>query len=310
MHSMRLRTTQGPLASDQLGSILAHEHVVADLRPLGERESSLAHPIDAIRTLIEPEVRAALAVGVTAIVEATPVGVGRRADAIEAISKVTGMPFALATGIYREPWVPDWVRRSSSARLTDWMLGELQDRVAGTDTPAAWIKLSAGDGGMTAEEERILRAAARAAVETGCAIGSHTTLAEVVEAQLDILEDENVPADRFVWIHAQVEPDAAHRRELADRGCWIELDWIGRWPTDEEYAVLISDLIEADLTDRILLSQDCGWYDPANPDGGLACGPYTGMHERFLPLLRERGFDEEILVQLTVDNPFRAFSRP
>ncbi len=83
--------------------MLAHEHVVADLRPLGEHELSLAHPIDAIRALIEPEVRAALAVCVTAIVEETPVGAGRRADAVEAISKATGMPFALATGINREP---------------------------------------------------------------------------------------------------------------------------------------------------------------------------------------------------------------
>ncbi|MGK3952269.1 hypothetical protein ACLKM7_08090 [Microbacterium sp. I2] len=81
---------------------------------------------------------------------------------------------------------------------------------------------------------------------------------------------------------------------------------MGRWPTDDEYAVLISDLVEADLTDRILLSQDYGWYDPGDPDGGLACGPYTRMHERFLPLLRERGFDEEILERLTVINPSRA----
>jgi predicted metal-dependent phosphotriesterase family hydrolase len=74
---MRLMTTQGSLGSNQVGAMLAHEHVVADLRPLGEHESSLLHPIDAIRALIEHEVRAALAVGVTAIVEATPVGVGR-----------------------------------------------------------------------------------------------------------------------------------------------------------------------------------------------------------------------------------------
>lgn len=307
---MRLITTQGPLASHQLGPILAHEHVVADLRPLAEREPSAAHPIDAIRAVIEPEVRAALGVGITAIVDATPVGVGRRADAVEAISKATGMPFALATGIYREPWVPEWVRRSSSAQLTEWMLGELQERVAGADTPAAWIKVSAGDQVMTPEEERILRAAARAAVETGCVIGSHTTRAEVVEAQLDVLEEEGVPAERYIWIHSQAEPDAVRRRELARRGCWIELDWIGRWPTDDEYVVLISDLVEAGLTDRILLSQDCGWYDPADPRGGLACGPYTRMHERFLPLLRKRGFEERILERLTVDNPFRAFSRP
>ena len=307
---MHLVTTQGRFTADQLGSVLPHEHVVADLRPLGAREPEQTHSIDAIRSLIEPEVRAALAAGVTAIVEATPVGVGRRADAIAAISTATGMPFALATGIYREPWVPDWARRSSSAGLTEWMLGELLDRVDGTDTPAAWIKVSAGDEGMTAEEERILRAAARAANETGCAIGSHTTRADVVVSQLDVLESEDFSADRFVWIHAQAEHESARRRELAHRGCWIEFDWIGSWPTDDEYVVMISDLIEADLGDRILLSQDCGWYDPANPAGGLASGPYTGVNLRFIPLLRSRGFDESTLTGFTVDNPFHAFARP
>lgn len=307
---MELVTTLGRFSAEQLGAILPHEHVVAELRPLDEREPDDAHPIEAIRALIEPEVRAAQAVGVTAIVEATPAGVGRRADAIEAISRATGMPFALATGVYREPWVPDWVMESSSAGLTEWMLGELQDRIAGSETPAAWIKLSAGDDAMTEEEERILRAAARAAVETGCAIGSHTTRAEVVETQLGVLEAEGFPAERFVWIHSQAESDPARRREIARRGCWVEFDWIGLWPTDEEYAVMVEDLVDAGHADRILVSQDCGWYDPGNPGGGLGRGPYTGVHERFLPLLRRRGFDDALIARLTVDNPFRAFARP
>jgi phosphotriesterase-related protein len=305
----RLVTTLGDLAAHELGAILPHEHIVGDLRPLSERMPDERHPVEAIRALMEPEVRAAQRVGVTAIVDATPVGVGRRPDAIEAISRETGMPIAMATGVYREPWVPDWVRDSSSSRLTDWMLQELHHGIHRGTTRAAWIKLSAQDDGMTAEEERILRAAARAGRETGCAIGSHTFSADVVHSQLDVLESEGFPPERFIWIHAQVEPDVQKHLELARRGCWVEYDGIGYEPTFEEYIRLIELLGEHGFSGQILVSQDSGWYDPGAPDGGLARGPFTTVHDVFLPLLRGAGFDEAFVERLTVENPFRAYAR-
>jgi phosphotriesterase-related protein len=249
-------------------------------------------------------VRAALGVGVTAIVEATPIGVGRRADAVEAISAATGMPFVVATGVYREPWIPSWVRELTSSELTEWMLGELEDGIAGTTTRAGWIKLSAGDDGITPEEERILRAAARAAIAAGCAIGSHTVRADVVESQLDVLESEGFPADRFVWIHAQAEAIRSRHLDLARRGCWIEYDWIGMSPSLDEYVALVGALAKAGHEDRILLSQDSGWYDPANPAGGLAQGPFTTVHEQFVPALLSAGFGQTFVDLVTMRNPF------
>jgi hypothetical protein len=53
---------------------------------------------------------------------------------------------------------------------------------------AGWIKLSAGDDGLTPTETKILRAAARAAKATGSVIGSHTIGGLVVRDQLDILD--------------------------------------------------------------------------------------------------------------------------
>lgn len=306
----RLVTTLGDLAADDLGAILPHEHIVGDLRPLSDRSPGERHPVEAIRALMEPEVRAAQRVGVTAIVDATPVGVGRRPDAIEAISRETGMPFAMATGVYREPWVPDWVRASSSSELTDWMLQELLHGIHRGTTRAAWIKLSAQDDGMTAEEERILRAAARAAVQTGCAIGSHTISADVVHTQLDVLESEGFPAERFIWIHAQIEPDAQKHLEVARRGCWVEYDAIGIEPSFDEYIRLIDLLAGKGFSEQILLSHDSGWYDPAAPEGGLARGPFTTLHNEFIPLLRDAGFEAPFVECLTVENPFRAYARP
>ena len=67
-------------------------------------------------------------------------------------------------------------------------------------------------------------------------------------------------------------------------------------------------LLEAGLGDHLLLSQDRGWYDPALPGGGEP-KPYTYLSEKFLPKLQARGVDEEMIEQLTVNNPFRAFAR-
>ncbi|GHF26621.1 phosphotriesterase [Pseudolysinimonas yzui] len=306
---MNLVTTLGGLAMDDLGQVLPHEHVVADFRALREREPRSAHPVRAISSLIEPEVLQALSRGVTAIVDATPVGIGRRPDAVEAISTATGMPFCMATGVYREPWIPGWIRDLSYTELVDWLMTELTDRVVGGSVPAGWIKLSASDDGMAPEERRILRAAARAGQLAGAAIGSHSTGADLVEAQLDLLESEGFPADRFIWIHAQLEPDRNRHRALAQRGCWIEYDGVGVWPRLEEYVSLISDLADDGFADRILVSQDAGWYNPGDPGGGLVNGPYTRVHDQLIPLMRRSGFDDDLVHQIWTKNPFLAFAR-
>ena len=72
------------------------------------------------------------------------------------------------------------------------MLSELTDQIEDTGVQAAWIKVSAGDDGITPAETLILRAAARAAAQTGATIGSHTIRGRVVLEQLDIVAAEGV----------------------------------------------------------------------------------------------------------------------
>ena len=73
-----------------------------------------------------PEITRAEEAGVTAIVECSTVGVGRWADIDRAVSQATQLPAVVPTGIYREPWVPDWAHAASEAELAEWMLSELQ----------------------------------------------------------------------------------------------------------------------------------------------------------------------------------------
>jgi phosphotriesterase-related protein len=166
----QLFTTLGPLRKEQLGLILPHEHVFVDLRTPDQPGYAQAEAADVV-ALMAPQIEAIKAQGVTALVECSTGGVGRRADMDLAVSRATGFPIVVPTGNYREPWIPEWVRTASQDALEAWMLKELNEGIDDTGVRAGWIKLSAGDDGITALETTILRAAARAAKATNAVIG-------------------------------------------------------------------------------------------------------------------------------------------
>jgi phosphotriesterase-related protein len=306
MAMSQLFTTLGPRSADELGMILPHEHVFVDLRTPDTPGYADAEP-DAVVALMAPEIARIQALGVTALVECTTGGVGRRADIDLAVSRATGLPIVVPTGNYREPWIPEWVKTASEAALEAWMVRELTQRFDEADYRAGWIKISAGDDGITELEARILRAAARAGAKTNAVIGSHTIKGRVVLEQLDIIEAEGYRAERFISIHTQEEKDFGLNRAVAERGAWIEYDHVGRAP-DEEVAALIVRALEAGLGGQLLISHDLGWYDPAKPGGGTP-RPYSHLSEAMLPRLRDLGIDAATLTQLTHRNPFAAFAR-
>lgn len=302
----QLWTTLGPMTADRLGMILPHEHVFVDLRTPDQPGYAEARAEDVVR-LMAPEIERIKALGITALVECSTGGVGRRADFDLAVSRATDFPIVVPTGNYREPWIPAWVAKASEAELETWMVRELEERFDEADYRAGWIKLSAGDDGITPLEERILRAAVRAAKRTNAVIGSHTIKGRVVMDQLDIIEAEGYRADRFISIHTQAEKDFGLNLAVAERGAWIEYDNIG-WVDDGELLPLILKVLEAGRGRQLLLSHDRGWFDPALPGGGTP-KPYTHLSTAMLPKLREAGVSQAQIVQLTHTNPFEAFAR-
>jgi phosphotriesterase-related protein len=305
---VKLITTLGPKRRDELGMILPHEHVFVDLRTPDQQGYPEARAEKVIE-LMAPEIKRVWNLGVTAIVESSPVGVGRRADILKAVSEATQFPLVVPTGIYREPWVPEWAYQASEEELYEWMRMELQDQIEESRVQAGWIKLSAGDNGLTEVETKILRAAARAGARTGAVIGSHTISGRVLREQLDVIEEEGYSASRFIWVHAQNEPDIELNIEIARRGAWIEYDAIGGLLPDDFYIKRIQQMIGAELDNRLLLSHDRGWYDPAKPGGGIP-RPFTHINLNFLPKLRAAGIDEGTILNVTCSNPFHAFARP
>jgi phosphotriesterase-related protein len=285
----KLITTLGTKTLEDLTLILPHEHIFVDLGDIKAESYKYAD--------------------MSALVECTPVGVGRRVDIVKAVSKATNFPVVVATGIYREPWVPTWAQEATQGKLESWMLSELLSEIEGTGVQAAWIKLSAGDDGITECETKILRAAASAGRMTNAVIGSHTIRGRVVLKQLEIIEEEGYTPERFIWIHTQAESDSGFHLEVAERGAWLEFDGIGSEAFSDEYFIeRIRTLLEADFAEQILLSHDRGWYDPSKPRGGTQ-QPYTYLTEIFLPKLRATGVDGATIEQLTRINPFGAYAR-
>jgi phosphotriesterase-related protein len=303
----KLITTLGGMRVEDIGMMLSHEHIFTDLRTEAAPGFGLADTGDVIAAR-RPELDRAKLAGIDVIVECTPVGVGRRADILLAISKAAGFPLVVPTGVYREPWLPGWVRESGIESLKAWMLGELQGNIGGTGVRAAWIKISAGDDGMTRQEAKVLEAAAMAGMATDAVIGSHTVKGATVRTQLDLIEKTGYRADRFIWIHAQAEPDFSAHVEMASRGAWISYDNIGSPESDEICLNGILKMVDLGFTDKLLISQDRGWYDPARPHGGAA-EPFTYIIDAFLPKLRMAGLDDAVIRKLMRDNPFGAFAR-
>ena len=302
----RLVTTMGPRDLDPSDLILPHEHIFVDFRTPDHPAHAQAD-VAAVVGLMAPQVEAAHRVGVTVLVDSTPLGVGRRTDAVKAVSEAARLPIIVPTGVYREPWIPTWVHEASEDELADWMIEELTSEIGTTGVQAGWIKLSAGDDGLTPCETKVLRAAARAATATGAVIGSHTQRGRVLMDQVDVLEAAGHDPRRFIWIHAHLEPDFEMHLAVARRGAWVEYDGIGN--ADDDYFVqAIVRCADAGFLDQLLLSQDRGWFDPALPGGGTP-QPFTYLIERFLPKLREAGLDEATVRQLTRDNPFAAYAR-
>ncbi|WP_421726399.1 phosphotriesterase family protein [Bauldia sp.] len=308
----QLITTLGPKRAEDLGPILPHEHVFVDLRTWDKPGYGEGEAADVIR-LMAPEIERIKAQGFTALVECSTIGVGRRADIDRAVSEATDFPIVVPTGIYREPWVPPFGHEWSEDALAEWMIAELEEGIEDSGVQAAWIKISAGDDGITDTEAKILRAAARAGARTNAVIGSHTIRGRVVMEQLNILEDAGYTASRFIWIHTQAEPDFALHLEAARRGAWVENDGIGGWGdpnlyTDAYNLDMIRNVLDAGFGDQLLISHDRGWYDPAEPGGGTP-KPYTYLVDTFLPKLEASGVDRTTIDTLIRDNPFRAFAR-
>ncbi len=311
MTSRYLQTVQGSVFIDDLGLILPHEHLFTDLRGPLVPNYAKANP-DHVVKVMKPYLEAAHAVGVTALMECSTIGVGRNINALTQLAKSTPINIVAPTGVYSDAFIPYSLRGLSVEELAKIWVKELSEGMENTRIRAGFIKIAMSDDGPTELEIRNLKAAALASKITGAVIASHTPSGSIAYQQMEILHGEGLNLDDFIWVHANLETDRAIHREAARLGAYLEFDAIGwGWQSQSSLADYIFSLIEADFADRILLSHDAGWYDPSQPSGhpeGVGIQGFTSLVIEFLPILQERGVSSETIQLITTKNPARAFA--
>jgi len=91
-------TIRGPIAPDELGVTLSHDHLILDAFKLfGEMSGSYAWILDDVDVAIR-EVEAFRAAGGGAICEPTNEGIGRNPTALREISEATGVHVVMGSG--------------------------------------------------------------------------------------------------------------------------------------------------------------------------------------------------------------------
>jgi phosphotriesterase-related protein len=305
-HSWWFATTDGPLAAEGLGVILPHEHIFTDLRGPTTPGYGQADAADVVRVMA-PYLAEAHSKGVGLMLECSSIGVGRNAPVLAQVSEASGLPVVVPTGVYgRANFAPPEHRSMTEDELAALFVKEISEGIEDTGIKAGFIKIATDSGAMTPLMERILRAAGRAAQETGAAIASHTPTGSNAIRQVDILRSIS-PAIRFIWVHAQNESNRSIHRQVAEQGGYIEFDNLGWNPgQDSAHIAAIKDLLDAGCADKILLSHDAGWYRPGEPSGGSQ-KPYTYLTDTFVPKLKNAGLDDATIRMITETNPIRAF---
>jgi len=303
-----VQTVNGPVAPEMLGVTLAHEHVLVDF--IGaDRVSPSRYDRDAAFRRALPHLERIHALGCRTLVECTPAYIGRDVVLLQRLSKASGLAILTNTGYYgaaNDKFLPPHAFTENAAQLATRWIAEARDGIEGTGVRPAFMKIGVDAGPLSAVDETLVRAAARTHRATGLPIYSHTGDGVAARAQVACLTDEKVPLQSFVWVHAQNERDGAVHVEIGRRGAWVSLDGVGR-DSLERHVTMVMAMRSAGLLDRVLVSQDAGWYHVGEPDGGTY-RPHDLLFTDFLPALEARGVSEAEIRRLLVDNPRRALS--
>ncbi len=308
-----MQTVRGPVPSADIGFTLPHEHTAIALWHIQGRWDYWELSRD--ESIIEPELARFREAGGSCLVDVTLPGVGRDPERLVGLSERTGLHLVMGCGWYRGAHYPAeaLIDRRSVDDLADELIREATDGVGDTGVKPGIIgEIGTDKPWVSALEERVHRAAARASRATGLAITTHAVMSPVGLTQLQIFEEEGADLARVIVGHADSYPSLEHYLEIIRRGANIEFDFLGMSFTPMErhgegrVIELLCELLSGGHADRVLLSQDVCHNGQLQRYGGHG---YTYLHETFLPRLRQAGATPAEITKLTVDNPRRLLSR-
>ncbi len=304
----RIQTVTGPVSPGGLGITLMHEHVLVDFVGADKIAPGRYNADEAAQAAL-PRLRQIRALGCRTFVECTPAYLGRDPRLLERLSRETGLRILTNTGYYGAvggKYLPAHARSETAGQLAARWIAEFENGIDGTGIRPGFLKTSVNRAPLSEMDRKLLRAAALTHKATGLVIASHTGEGAAAIEELDILKSEGVAAGAFIWVHAQSEKDEEFHRRAAERGAWVEFDGV-RESTLDRHLALVEAMASRKLLDRVLVSQDSGWYRVGESGGGNFRA-YDFLFTHFVPKLRSK-LGGKAVRRLLEDNPSRALSQ-
>ncbi|MBF6089348.1 phosphotriesterase family protein [Nocardia cyriacigeorgica] len=319
-----VETVRGPVDTDALGQVLMHEHVFVLGSEIQQNYPDYpnhwdedARVADAVEKLRQCKAR-----GIDTIVDPTVIGLGRYLPRIQRINEQVDINIVAATGIYTYNEVPFQFHYTGPGLLFDMpepmvelFVKDIREGIADTGVKAAFLKCAIEEQGLTPGVERVMRAVARAHVETGAPITVHTnphTRSGLVAQK--VLADEGADLTKVVIGHSGDSTDLDYLCEIADAGSYLGMDRFGLdvlLPFEERVAT-VATLAERGYAEKMVLAHDAACFiDWFSEEGKTAAVPnwnFTHISDDVLPALRARGVTEEQITTMLVDNPRRYFT--
>ena len=304
---MTIQTVLGPIACEKFGVTLMHEHTFCDAWEWGGR-LEYNSTVDDEGLLVE-ELGAYRNAGGAALVDVTTIGIGRNPIGLQQLAEATGLHIVMGAGWYRERVYPPYVTELSTHQLADMVIKEFKDGIDGTGVrPGVIGEIGTERFYISPAEERVFRACARAQLEIGAAITTHTThFGDLALEQIDILTDEGVQRDRIIIGHLGERRNAKDVLAVAAKGVYVQIDHVGRPASagtqpEIQRARNVVETVRAGYLERVLISMDICANSLMHWNGGHG---YDYLLVKFVPMLMDLGLTQTEIQTIIVENPQR-----
>lgn len=308
-----IRTVRGDIAPESLGVTCSHEHLLS--RPpewMARQDPDLC--IDDLPTAVA-EATSYVQAGGQAIYEASAIDYGRDVVGLRHISEVTGLHIIACAGFNKGLWFGSQVSNWTDTDLTDHMLREVTEGIGASNIVAGCIKFGTGYNRISPDEERVMRAAARAHRRSGAPLHGHTENGTMALEQLEVLSDEGVDLSHVAFAHLLRNPDPWYLEQIARGGAFLCMDGLSKvkyFPESVRMDAILK-ICDAGFADRVLLGGDLARRSDMSAYSG---GPgirfiVTKWADRFARFAQWRGRPKEdadtLLHRFLVENPRRYF---
>jgi phosphotriesterase-related protein len=287
---------------------LVHEHILVDFIGADAAIPGRYDPEDVYQKIL-PLLQSLKSKGCQTLVECTPMYLGRDVKLLQRLSKATGLHIITNTGWYgasKEKFLPSKIREMSASQIAQAWINEARNGIDGSGIKPGFMKIALDNVPFSDNIRKILEAAVITYKETGLPVGVHTSNGGApAKEQIAFFRSKNLPLEKWIWIHAQIEPDISVHAEAAKQGAWISFDGISR-SNMEEYRERLESMKKRNLLQHVIISQDAGWYDVVEPSKPIR--DYNDLLDHFIPHLRSKNFTESDIQQLLVKNPARLFT--